>query len=428
VSLEGSIKTIGLPDVLTLLASTSKSGELQVHTERREGRLWFDGGRLSGHEVAHCPDAVDALFELLRGEDGTFTFTERAEGTGGDLAEVAALLTSAQERLEQWREIAAVVPSVSHRVGLVEDPALDRVELDKAQWALVLAVAEGQPVRVILDRRRLGEFEGCREIKELVEMGLAIIEEGAGMVPAMTVLVETSDLPRLSETTEWSITPSNDDQPNRALLGSPSDQLLRAVADAAALALLADETGSEEDLFGHIEGESTEAVEEADSKAVEGGAGEIEANADDEVTPPYAAAGAVADGDESPVSAATLQALLAEAVETATADTAVVEETHHDASSDEAAVPAAHDEPVADDHDEMSTVDGAWLAPGADEALDDRGPWTSNELEDLDRSGWRPEQTAPAEDGAETASEGAEPAEEPINRGLLLKFLSSVRN
>jgi hypothetical protein len=72
--------------------------------------------------------------------------------------------------------------------------------------------------------------------------------------------------------------------------------------------------------------------------------------------------------------------------------------------------------------------------------LADRGPWTPKELAGLDQmEGWREEQPEPIaaakdEDEVEASSEDeGEPtpedeAAQPINRGMLLKFLSSVRS
>jgi hypothetical protein len=66
---------------------------------------------------------------------------------------------------------------------------------------------------------------------------------------------------------------------------------------------------------------------------------------------------------------------------------------------------------------------------GTADGLADRGPWTSHGLAGLDHvNGWRDEaETGTDEPSSEAADEVAE-GPEPINRGLLLKFLSSVRS
>jgi hypothetical protein len=117
---------------------------------------------------------------------------------------------------------------------------------------------------------------------------------------------------------------------------------------------------------------------------------------------------------------------------------------------------------------EVTSADDGTAYAVSDEAVDalaDRGPWTQHELSAMEsEEGWSESPASPNgwSDGVETASnvvpfapvheavsddptgaaeahdgldeaeeaeaEDTEPAEEPINRGLLLKFLSSVRN
>src|SRR5258708_38445280 len=75
VSLQGSLDTFALPDVLVLLASTKKSGELHVAGTRTvgsaratdlQGLIWVDDGQLVGFDVARSAEAAEAVFELLR--------------------------------------------------------------------------------------------------------------------------------------------------------------------------------------------------------------------------------------------------------------------------------------------------------------------------------------------------------------------------
>jgi hypothetical protein len=68
------------------------------------------------------------------------------------------------------------------------------------------------------------------------------------------------------------------------------------------------------------------------------------------------------------------------------------------------------------------------------DGLADRGPWTEHELASMDAPSWSTAEggelvahAAPTE-VAEAVEEPAAAQDEPMNRGLLLKFLSSVRN
>jgi hypothetical protein len=183
VSLKGSLETIALPEVLHLLADTGKSGELRVSGSRDGGRLWFDAGLLSGFEVGSSPDPADALFQLLRVDTGEFSFdTDASIDEGARTPEYGAqdvrpALETAQARMAEWVDIVSVVPSLDHHVKLVDESPRDEVVLDRFQWSLLVAVGEGHPVQHVLDVRGLPEFDGCKALKGLVDASLVEVSE-----------------------------------------------------------------------------------------------------------------------------------------------------------------------------------------------------------------------------------------------------------
>ena len=122
MALQGTLDTFALPDVLRLLAATKKTGRLRITGGRGTGSVWAAAGEIVGIEATHAPHAnepVDALFELLRFQDGAFTFD--AEATHDDPApptDVEILLAQAEALLDEWRAIEAVVPSMDAWVTL----------------------------------------------------------------------------------------------------------------------------------------------------------------------------------------------------------------------------------------------------------------------------------------------------------------------
>lgn len=408
MSLQGSIQTVALPHILNLLASTSMSGELTLVTERGEGRLWLDAGRLSGHDVEHCPEPVDALFELLRAEDGTFSFSNRAERAGGHVRDLAPLIEAATDRLTEWHQIAAVIPSVAHTVRLVDDPAIERIDLDKSQWALVLAIGEGNPVRRVLDRRQLGEFDGCLALKQLVDGGLAIVEE-----PVKAVALDVAwSAP--APAADWSEPAAEVEAPNelrpdalRALgAGSSSSQGLEVVSGEVSL------------------GE----VSFAASTPAAADAGELTEEGDptDPVADAWATSGSATD-EVSGFVAPEPGTIITEAG----IDTGAVSDW---TSQAELVVP----ENALGGPTDAAEGEAAAEAVGA-EVLGATPSWDSL----LEHEGWEGEDgladpgfvfAAEDEGAAEDAASGEEgeadeaPAPEPINKSLLLKFLSSVRS
>lgn len=174
MSLQGTLETIPLSDVLSLLAATSKSGELKVTGPRGEGRLWIDGGKVVQADVPRAATPVDAVFELLRLSSGTFAFEAgTAAPSPGEPRAVDALLSEAKGRLDVWKSIEAVVPSTRCLVGLTPELGSDSVTVTRGQWRQLVSVAGGGDVHGVMERLGLGEFEACRTVKELVDAGLA---------------------------------------------------------------------------------------------------------------------------------------------------------------------------------------------------------------------------------------------------------------
>ena len=95
MALQGTIDTFELTEVVRLLAAGSKTGVLRLEGSRGSGRIWVTGGKVTATKVDHAPRAgthAEALFELLRFEDGSFTFISDeladAEGEPADPEEV----------------------------------------------------------------------------------------------------------------------------------------------------------------------------------------------------------------------------------------------------------------------------------------------------------------------------------------------------
>src|SRR5690349_6238345 len=101
VSLQGSLETFALPDVLVLLASTKKDGELRVVGGRTDGKVWLDKGQIvqTTHGGKDVP-AIDGVFELLRLSAGTFSFeSDHTAPKPGEPVMIDLVMADAQTRL-----------------------------------------------------------------------------------------------------------------------------------------------------------------------------------------------------------------------------------------------------------------------------------------------------------------------------------------
>lgn len=183
MSLRGSLDTFALPDVLALLATTAKTGELHVTGGPGGGRVWVENGQITGAEAAGTTTVVDVLVHLLRLEDGDFTFhADHQAPTPEAPAEVATVLAQADARLTEWREVEQLLPSPAAMVSLVA-AAPGTVRLSKDQWSVIVAVGEGRAVDEVVERLRGDELSRWRLVANLVEAGLLDVGAPVAVAP-----------------------------------------------------------------------------------------------------------------------------------------------------------------------------------------------------------------------------------------------------
>jgi hypothetical protein len=200
VALQGTLDTFALPDVLRLLAATKKSGRLRISGPQGSGDVWVTGGGVCAVEAGHAPHAtelLDALFELLRFEEGSFAFdADVVHEAPGPATDIDALLDQAEELLAEWRQIAAVVPSLDAYVTLRRTLDAPAVSIAQEHWTTLVAVGGGSAVRGIGDALGLSEIAVSRAVRDLAELGVVEIEAVAPVGMADVPIAEaTAPLP-----------------------------------------------------------------------------------------------------------------------------------------------------------------------------------------------------------------------------------------
>jgi hypothetical protein len=199
VALQGTLDTFALADVLRLLSATQKTGRLRIGGGRGGGSIWMTSGAVTGLEVSHAPYAtapVDALFELLRFTEGSFTFdADVVHESPSPAADIEELLTGAEALLAEWREIESVVPSMDAWVTLRRSLAVEVVSIDQERWATLVAVGAGATVRTLATALDLGELPVSRAVRDLVELGVADVELTAPSTASAPATEPTGDAP-----------------------------------------------------------------------------------------------------------------------------------------------------------------------------------------------------------------------------------------
>jgi hypothetical protein len=234
--LAGTLNDVPLPDVLALLAQTSKTGSVHVVGDGRRGRIDLIGGKLGmaqpnigrlglvrrlvgmgaltaeqlapGLEAAAAspdPDIqlvrsayragtitaelvraateahiVDAMFDLLRVEAGRFRFDPCKVAELGVQRTPQDVLDDVAARNQEWEAIRASVPAPGAIVHMLPTINQQEVVLQQSTWRLLSMVDGRRTVAELINLLGLGEYEVSQSLHRLVGEGLVAVVVGVG--------------------------------------------------------------------------------------------------------------------------------------------------------------------------------------------------------------------------------------------------------
>jgi hypothetical protein len=197
--LQGTFDTLGLTEVLGLLAQSSKTGALWLKAGSVEGRIYLADGRCCAAEstdllepVRTDPELenrlVDVCFLLARQDGGSFRFVVddepnwRVQGSG---VLVDDAVDSLAKLLEEWREIQRVIPSLEARPQLTAELGTDSIIIDQLRWRLLVCLDGRRSVREVMHQTKRSVLDVCNALKDLIEDGaVEIAAEMPSVLPA----------------------------------------------------------------------------------------------------------------------------------------------------------------------------------------------------------------------------------------------------
>ncbi|MGD0391258.1 MAG: DUF4388 domain-containing protein [Acidimicrobiales bacterium] len=180
-SLVGSLSVFALSDILSMLSSTTQTGELQVVGETVDGRVWLDRGELSNAQVGTASTIAQAVFDLACLAQGWFYFTSGpASSNGQSPVRVDLVLSEVGAQVDEWKELQTAVP-IEAVVTLCPDPPGSDVQIRSDQWRVLTTIGnDGHTVKSVLDRIGGDQIVGLRTLRDLHAAHLVELDGPAG--------------------------------------------------------------------------------------------------------------------------------------------------------------------------------------------------------------------------------------------------------
>jgi hypothetical protein len=178
--LQGTFDVLDFSAVMELLGERRMSGRLHVRSRSYAGNLFFVDGLIVGadqseHQAAAvvgdaAQRAQEVCFELLSSDRGNFEFHpgRPTAPVGSASLTVTAAMAYARQRLTEWQELQALIPSLEMQPHLVTELDPGQVTLDREQWRVLTAVDGRRNLRSIGRALNLSDFEVCRAMRELL--------------------------------------------------------------------------------------------------------------------------------------------------------------------------------------------------------------------------------------------------------------------
>lgn len=188
-SLVGSISAFHVAEVLTLLARTSQSGELQVvgnafDGSGIDGRLWLETGELAGSSVKNAQTMTQAVFELALLDQGWFYFTEgRKSPFPAEKQKVDSALEVVGPQVKEWHDLLQRVP-LDAVIRLSPTPPGSEVQIRGEQWQILTTLGSADmSVHDVVAALEHDHVVTLRLLRDLVEAGLVIVVPKDGEAP-----------------------------------------------------------------------------------------------------------------------------------------------------------------------------------------------------------------------------------------------------
>ncbi len=186
--LQGTFDVLDFSEVLHLLARHQMTGRLFVRHRSFGANIFLESGQLTGADQSEHQSAAaigdvrgrieEICFEMLEAERGSFEFQPGKASTLPVTTRhrVDTVLTQAKKRLDTWRELQELIPSMELQPRLVGDLTRAEVTIDKERWRMLTSVDGRRNLRAIGRILNISDYDVCRVLAGLINDGVVELD------------------------------------------------------------------------------------------------------------------------------------------------------------------------------------------------------------------------------------------------------------
>ncbi len=172
--IEGTLKQIGLSDLLQILGMNRRSGRLYVSSGGKRGEIaLLEGGAVDAR--AGGAEGEKALFRVLSWREGNFAFVPGAPQVTRRIERpMEDALLEGMRQADEMGKLVASLPPRNARLALAPDAQLAKDQHPVTAEVMGL-LAEAKPLHEIVEACSATDFETLRAIAALLQKGIAYV-------------------------------------------------------------------------------------------------------------------------------------------------------------------------------------------------------------------------------------------------------------
>jgi len=175
MSLQGSLSSINLADILQLVSNSKQTGRFILsNPSGQKGNIYLKAGELMHAEIDEF-SGEDAIFTLISWSDGTFVFEEgNFEAKTSISRPITTLLMEAARRIDEWKLLRKKIGSID---AIPEFSNIDmqerrKISLSTLEWLIVSKINGKNSINDISKESGINIYDTARIIFGMITAGL----------------------------------------------------------------------------------------------------------------------------------------------------------------------------------------------------------------------------------------------------------------